>query len=298
MSTGSMRKGTDWALALLRNLPRVALDNLKPPPKKLDNYKRGRGQHGGRKHNGPNKGSYQRMNYPKLGFENGQTPFYLKHSVEDSYYKGHHLRRQYPPLSLGQLQLLVDTRRINAENPIDLVAICNTKIYSFHPQEKHFGFHLTDEGIDKFTAKVNVEVQWTTEAVIAAVERNGGMITTAYYDMDSLFVARDPATFFKSGRPIPKRMIPPEDAIEYYTDPKFRGYLADPDLIAEERLVLAQKYGYSLSNVENDPAREMLTMRKDPRQIFFGLEPGWAVSLRDKCILKPKDPQLKQYYQN
>jgi large subunit ribosomal protein L15 len=88
--------------------------------------------------------------------------------------------------------------------------------------EKHFGFHLTDEGIDTFSAKVNIEVQWTTEAVIAAIEKNGGVISTAYYDRESLVAARDPILYFKRGHPIPKRMIPPEDAIAYYTDPKFR----------------------------------------------------------------------------
>jgi large subunit ribosomal protein L15 len=76
----------------------------------------------------------------------------------------------------------------------------------------------------------------------------------------------------------------------------FRGYLADPDKIAEERLVCSQKYGYVLPNIENDPSKEMLLMRKDPRQVFFGLEPGWFVSLKDKCILKPKDETLKEYY--
>lgn len=75
-----------------------------------------------------------------------------------------------------------------------------------------------------------------------------------------------------------------------------RGYLADPDRVAEERLVLAQKYGYDLPNIEEDPERKMLLLRKDPRQVFFGLEPGWVVSLKDRCILKPKDPTLRQYY--
>jgi len=93
-------------------------------------------------------------------------------------------------------------------------------------------------------------------------------------------------------------MLPPQDAIEYYTDPKFRGYLADPDLIAEERLVLAQKYGYVLPDLSKDPKRELLLMRKDPRQIFFGLSPGWVINLRDKCILKPKDKVLRDYYNN
>ncbi len=140
-------------------------------------------------------------------------------------------------------------------------------------------------------------MQWATEAVIAAVERNGGTITTAFYDFDSLFAILDPMKFFAKGEPIPKRMLPPEDAIEYYSDPKFRGYLADPALVAEERLVLAQKYGYVLPDLEADPKKEMLLARKDPRQVFYGLAPGWIVNLRDKCILKPKDEVLKKYYE-
>jgi len=102
---------------------------------------------------------------------------------------------------------------------------------------------------------------------------------------------------FAKGEPIPKRMLPPEDAIEYYSDAKFRGYLADPDEVAEERLVLSQKYGYTLPNIAADPKKDMLLARKDPRQVFFGLSPGWIVNLRDKCILKPKAEVLKKYYE-
>lgn len=91
-------------------------------------------------------------------------------------------------------------------------------------------------------------------------------------------------------------MIPPPDAIEYYSDPAKRGYLADPEKISEERLVLAQKYGYSLPKIEEDPDYEMLITRKDPRQIFYGLSPGWVVNLKDKVILKPKDEELLKYY--
>lgn len=91
-------------------------------------------------------------------------------------------------------------------------------------------------------------------------------------------------------------MLPPQDAIEHYTNPANRGYLADPEKISWERLVLAQKYGYQLPVLENDPDYAMLIQRKDPRQIFLGLEPGWVVNLRDRCILKPTDEQLKQFY--
>lgn len=45
---------------------------------------------------------------------------------------------------------------------------------------------------------------------------------------------------FPSGVAIPKRMLPPQHLIDYYSDPKNRGYLADPDLVAKERFILAQ----------------------------------------------------------
>jgi len=285
----------DNALNLLKYLPRVCLSNLRDNAGSRCCKKRGRGQHGGNKHGFGNKGSQQRQNYMRLGYETGNNPFYLRFQHEP-YYKGHHLRRQYPPLSLLNLQELIDMGYIDPDLPIDLSTICNTKRYQIRPDHRHFGFHLTDEGLDHFKAKVNIEVQWTSEQVIAAVERNGGVITTAYYDVASLFAAVDPLQFFKKGVPIPKRMLPPEDAVEYYTDAKFRGYLADPDRIAEDRLVLAQKYGYPLPDLKADPQVEMLTARKDPRQVFYGLEPGWVVSLKDKVILKPKDEQLRQYY--
>ena len=31
-------------------------------------------------------------------------------------------------------------------------------------------------------------------------------------------------------------------------------------------------------------------------QIFYGLEPGWIVNLADKEIIKPTDPEIKQFY--
>lgn len=93
-------------------------------------------------------------------------------------------------------------------------------------------------------------------------------------------------------------MLPPEDAVEFYTSATSRGYLADPEKVSQERFALAQKYGYELPIIEKDPLYDMLTMRKDPRQLFFGLEPGWVVNLRDKVIIKPKDEKLKEYYKS
>lgn len=109
-------------------------------------------------------------------------------------------RRQYPPLTLYQLQLLIDSGKIDPSEPIDLTAICNSNEYRIDPYLNHYGVQLVDEGADFFKAKVNIEVQHAKETVIAAVERNGGTITTAYYDIKSVIALVDPLKFFKEGK--------------------------------------------------------------------------------------------------
>ena len=84
------------------------------------------------------------------------------------------------------------------------------------------------------------------------------------------------------------------DAIKYYSDAKNRGYLAHPEQIQEERFTLAQKYGYEVSEITEEFLRES----KDPRQVFYGLEPGWLINLADKEIYKPTDPELIDYYKS
>uniref|UniRef100_A0A224XL12 Large ribosomal subunit protein uL15m n=1 Tax=Panstrongylus lignarius TaxID=156445 RepID=A0A224XL12_9HEMI len=288
----AVQKGSEKALNILRALPRISLNNIRDvgKPKK---FKRGRGQYGGDKHGAGNKGSGQRQNYMRLGYETGNNPFYLRFPYEP-YYQGHHLRKQYPPLTLLQLQTMIDTSRIDPNEPVDLATFCNTGLYTFKPDQHMYGINLTDEGADLFKAKINIEVQRASEATIAAIERNGGVITTAYYDIDSLWILRDPLKFFKRGVPIPRRMLPTEDLIEYYSSPNNRGYLSDPEQVAYQRLVLAQKFGYKLPTLsEND---KVLLERKDPRQVFFGLHPGWIVNLTNKEVLKPNCEKLELFY--
>ncbi|XP_063701243.1 large ribosomal subunit protein uL15m [Culicoides brevitarsis] len=277
------KQTTEKALDLLRFLPRVSLGNLRPNPNARAKTHRGRGQHGGDKHG---EGSGVHQNYMRLGYATGQNPFFCRFTYEP-YYKRHHLRREYPPISLHKLQVMIETDRIDTRKPIDVTSLCNTGILDCQPSLNHFGFQLTDEGADMFKAKINIEVQHATELAIAMIEKHGGVIRTAYYDTHSLQALVNPEKFFKRGVPIMKRMIPPRNAVDYYTDPKNRGYLADPDEISKHRLVLAQKYGYELPKIEEDPDYEMLTRAKDPRQVFYGLETGWVVSLKDKAIIKP-----------
>jgi large subunit ribosomal protein L15 len=201
-------------------------------------------------------------------------------------------------LTLYQLQLLIDTGRLSIDEPIDLTKLCATNVYHLDPTDNQYGVHLTDEGMDVFKAKVNIEVQHASEQVIAAVERNGGTIRNAYYDIFSVEALVKPLKFFERGQPIPKRLLPPPDCIGKYSDPVMRGYLADPEKIAEERFRLAQKYGYTLPDITKDPQYKMLTLQKDPRQVFYGLEPGWVVNLKDKRILRPLHETVKKLFSN
>lgn len=55
------------------------------------------------------------------------------------------VKRQYPPLSLYNLQKMIDLNRIDITKPIDLAALCNTGLYNINPEDKHFGVNLIDD---------------------------------------------------------------------------------------------------------------------------------------------------------
>ncbi|KAJ8376689.1 hypothetical protein SKAU_G00072690 [Synaphobranchus kaupii] len=281
---------------ILKTLPRITLANLRPNPgARKTERRRGRGLHGGCKSGRGHKGQRQRGNRPRLGFEGGQTPFYLV-IPKYGYNEGHSRRPQYQPLSLKRLQYLIDVGRVDPTHPIDLTQLVNGRGVTVQPLKRDYGVQLVEEGADIFSAKVNIEVQIASEGVIAAVERNGGVITTSFYDPIALGILCKPVPFFLRGQPIPKRMFPGEDMILYYADAKNRGYLADSDQVRQARLELAQKYGYVLPDISKDEVHQMLAKRKDPRQIFFGLAPGWVVNMAEKKILKPTDEKLLRYY--
>lgn len=171
---------------------------------------------------------------------------------------------------------------------------------SFLPDDGHQGFNLTEEGLDEFAACVNLELQWASEPVIAAVERNGGVITTRYVDPISVRAMRDPAAFFARGEPVPRAKLPPTGyLLDYYSNAANRGYLADPAAVQRARLELSQKYGYTLPDVGASLSRRpWLSLRKHPRQIFLGLEPGDLVSLADRSIYRPTEPDLLKLYRS
>jgi len=284
----------DKALAQLRNVPRLSLVNIQSVGRKPIRRPRGKARGYDYCENHSEPPIKRRMTIkPGVGYEHMIVPKVYKVKIEQTYNYGYESKRQYPPLALQTLQLMIDTGRIDPNKPIDLASICNTKAFPLNTSRRHFGVHLTDEGADKFDAKLNIEVQYASEQAIAAIERNGGVIKTAYFNMESVIALSNPLLWFSQGKAVPKRLHPPADALKYYIDAKNRGYLAHPEKIAEERLILAQKYGYELPK---NFTEEYLLEEKDPRQVFYGLHPGWLVNLADKEIYKPTEQEQLEYY--
>ncbi|KAI3389386.1 hypothetical protein SNEBB_001016 [Seison nebaliae] len=282
---------------MIRDLPRISFNNIRDTEegaimraRKHNLTKRERGGRVGAQH----KGQRQRMSLPRLGFEGGQSPWYIK-IPREYHYKDHHLRRHYQPLSLFQLQRLIDLNRLNINEPIDLSNLCNTKIIKVASENRYYGIELKDDGMDIFETPINIEVQQIeSEHVIAAIERSGGIVTCKYLDLASVSAASDPRKFFEKGLPIPKVGIPPLNCLDYYRNPENRGYLADPEEVTKHRKHLAQKYGYQLNLRE-----ELMEMpRKMNHQLFHGLNGGWIVNLKDRSIIKPTSKQWKEFYSN
>ena len=95
--------------------------------------------------------------------------------------------------------MLIDNGALNPDEPIDLASLCNSQFFKMDPFLNHYGANLVDEGIDIFKSKINIEVQYASEQVIAAIEKNGGSITTAFFDMKSVIALSNPLNFFKKG---------------------------------------------------------------------------------------------------
>ncbi|CAI9175533.1 unnamed protein product [Rangifer tarandus platyrhynchus] len=293
---GLVRGAGPGALDLLRALPRVSLANLRPNLSSRKRETRRRGQRRGRKCGRGPKGKRQRGTRPQLGFEGVQTPFYLR-IPKYGFNEGHSFRRQYQPLSLNRLQYLIDLGRVDPTQPIDLTQLVNGRGVTIQPSKRDCGVQLVEEGADTFKAKVNIEVQLASELAIAAIERNGGVVTTAFYDPRSLEILCKPIPFFLRGQPIPKRMLPPRhqcpSTLMRETEATWR---IPPDFPKQDEL--AKKYGCILPDITKDEFFKLLSTRKDPRQIFFGLAPGWVVNMADKKILKSTDEKLLEYYRS
>lgn len=202
----------------------------------------------------------------------------------------------YEPITLFDIQRLVDLGRLDAKKIIDITAIINARLMKpseFLWSKDILGIRLVSEGADVFEAKLNIEFQMADELAIATVEKNGGKFTASYYDRGSIEAAVNPVDYFLKGNPVRKRLLPPEHLFSYYSSPETRGYLADKDLYEKYRHKTSQKYGYELQ-----PLDEYLMVEKHPREIWVGISPGSLVNLQDKAVYIRTDPNIQEILRN
>jgi len=218
-------------LAALRQFPRVALNNIRDLPEAFKpEHRKGRGRGSGRgKTSGRgHKGQGQRNTKPRLGFEGGNTPFYIrvpKHGFKNVY------KKIYSPLNLNRLQFFVDSGRINPKEPITMFHLWRSGAIAGRIKD---GVTLLGGGTTWFQAKLDIEVSRASKTAIKAIERQGGKITCGYYNKLGLRLLLKPEKF--EGRRIPRRARPPRKLMEYYTSVENRGYLADPVELENARL--------------------------------------------------------------
>lgn len=293
---------TEAALRALARMPRVGPFGVKPlpnsrPPRWWAHYQKDRGVPNDRMKEGIGEDKHQA--HLPLGWYRQRTPFYMAVPRERAYNDAWLLRRPLRPLSLLSLQRMFELGRLDASRPVDLAALCATGLLQLAAmRDRCYGVMLTDEGLDAFRAPLVLEVQHAPEHVIAAVERAGGRLVTRFFDLQSVEALQDPRRFFRRGLPLPRCRLPPHEAVEAYADPRRRGYLAAPDAVEAAREELAQKYGYALPAAPGpgEALYEAWAMRKSQRQVFYGLQPGWLVSLADRTVYKPQDAQINDYY--
>ena len=270
----SLKSVSERALSLIRDSPRITVQCLEAIPemkiKKAQRPNYGRGDR------------LKRSNFPPLGHVKGRTPLNIR-TPKYPYYKYQDDRNEYYPISLFCLQNLVDMNVIDPSKPIDFGKIMSLNIFkNVNPVD---GFQLTLDGVENFRSKVFIEVQHVesgaSEQIIAAIERVGGCLITSYYDSNALRCLRPPSDFFSSGSPIPPRLAPPKSLINYYTNPEVRGYLCNEKELLDARVRLGKKFGF-----DGTSRPSFGNVAKNPRQIFFGLNPGMVVNMPNKTVLK------------
>merc|ERR1712217_403908 len=83
----------------------------------------------------------------------------------------------------------------------------------------------------------------------------------------------------------------------YYSDPSKRGYLADPEEIEIARKKLYEDHGKVYDKEEFHKNFEN-PVKKHPRQIFYGLDAGMLVNIKDKVIYEPVTEEVEEFYKD
>lgn len=153
------------------------------------------------------------------------------------------------PINLDRIQSWIDQKRLDPTQPITLKELTRTR--AIHGIKD--GVKLLARGATSLTSPVHLIVSKASAAAISAVEALGGSVTTRFYTKTSIGRIRqgltDPMVSLRwdpeamrnanlgptvpredivKNSPFQYRLPDPTDRkeLEYYRDPKHRGYLA------------------------------------------------------------------------
>jgi len=174
----------------------------------------GKGKTSGRGH----KGQKQHGKVP-AGFAGGQTPLEVVHGVRGfkNVFSVH-----MSPLNLGKLQQWIDAGRIDPTKPITFKELLDTR--AVHGIKD--GVKLLGDGADTFKTPIDITVSRASASAIEAIEKAGGKITTRFFNKIGIKSITHPhLPVFEEGH----KLAGPSSRfdIEYYRDPKHRGYLSE-----------------------------------------------------------------------
>jgi large subunit ribosomal protein L15 len=132
----------------------------------------GKGKTGGR----GQKGQKSRSGVAIKGFEGGQMPLHMrlpKRGFNNPFAK------DYAEVNLGQVQKLIDAKKLDAKNVVDHEALQAAGV----ARGGKDGVRLLGKG--EFSAKVQFKVAGASKGAVAVVEKAGGSV--------EVIVAKDPA---------------------------------------------------------------------------------------------------------
>ncbi|CAG8452941.1 8868_t:CDS:2 [Ambispora gerdemannii] len=187
-------------VSALKKIPRkIGLGSLSDNPKATRQRRRvGRGPASGRgKTCGAGvKGQKARSGNtkPRRDFEGGQTPITRLFPKQNADV----VKKELSTLEIDRLQHWIDRGLIDPNHVITTKQLADTRC---------------------------VQISRAAPSAIRAIEQVGGHITCRYYNRLALRVVLHPEKFWR----IPKFALPlRQKDIDYYTNPRNRGYLADP----------------------------------------------------------------------
>ncbi|MCB9979752.1 MAG: 50S ribosomal protein L15 [Rhodospirillales bacterium] len=116
------------------------------------------------------KGQKSRQGVAINGFEGGQTPLHMrlpKIGFTNIF------RKEYVEINLGQLQMMIDAKRLDPKAPITEDVLVQAGVI----RRRRDGVKLLVKG--ELKTKIDLHISKATKAAVSAVEKAGGTVTVA-----------------------------------------------------------------------------------------------------------------------